>query len=51
MLGIYKLDKDTLEICWGEPGGKKRPSKFTSRPGVGAGNTLTVYEREKEEKK
>jgi uncharacterized protein (TIGR03067 family) len=48
MLGIYKLTKDTLEICWGEPGGDKRPTKFTSRPGVGAGNTYDKYEREKE---
>ncbi len=38
MLGIYKLDKDTLEISWGEPGSDKRPKKFTSRPGVGSGN-------------
>ena len=48
MLGIYKLDKDTLEICWGAPGGEKRPKKFTTRPGVGAGNQLDLYEREKD---
>jgi uncharacterized protein (TIGR03067 family) len=47
MLGIYRLDKDTLEICWGEPGGK-RPTKFSSRPGVGSGNVYTKYEREKD---
>jgi uncharacterized protein (TIGR03067 family) len=48
MLGIYKLEKDKLEICWADPGSEKRPKKFTSRPGVGAGSTLTVYKREKE---
>jgi uncharacterized protein (TIGR03067 family) len=48
MLGIYKLDKDTLEICWGDPGSEKRPKKFTTRPGVGSGSTYTIYKREKE---
>jgi uncharacterized protein (TIGR03067 family) len=48
MLGIYKLDKDTLEICWGETGSEKRPKKFTTRPGVGAGLSYTTYKREKE---
>jgi uncharacterized protein (TIGR03067 family) len=48
MLGIYKLDKDTLEICWGAPGSEKRPAKFTTRPGVGSGNQMDTYEREKE---
>jgi uncharacterized protein (TIGR03067 family) len=48
MLGIYKVDKDTLEICWGEPGSDKRPKKFTSRPGVGSGNVFAKYEREKD---
>ena len=48
MLGIYKLDKNTLEVCWGEPGSDKRPTKFTSRPGVGSGNVYAKYEREKD---
>jgi uncharacterized protein (TIGR03067 family) len=48
MPGIYKLTKDTLEICWGEPGNEKRPTKFTSRPSVGSGNVFTRYEREKD---
>jgi uncharacterized protein (TIGR03067 family) len=48
MLGIYKLDRDTLEICWSEPGSGKRPTKFTSRPGVGSGNVYTRYQREKD---
>jgi uncharacterized protein (TIGR03067 family) len=50
MLGIYRLDKDTLEICWAEPGSDKRPKKFSSRPGVGSGNVYTRYEREKDRK-
>lgn len=48
MLGIYKVDKDTLEICWGEAGSEKRPTKFTTRPGVGAGISYATYKREKE---
>lgn len=48
MLGIYKLDKDTLEICWGEAGSEKRPQKFTTRPGIGAGLSYTTYKREKD---
>jgi uncharacterized protein (TIGR03067 family) len=50
MLGIYRLGKDSLEICWGEPGSGKRPTKFTSRPGVGSGNVLCRYQREKDQK-
>jgi hypothetical protein len=48
MLGIYKLDKDTLEICWSAPGNEKRPKKFTTRPGIGAGAQYTTYKREKD---
>src|SRR6516165_10633878 len=48
MLGIYKLGKDTLEICWAEPGSDKRPQKFTSRPSVGSGNNRCIYRREQE---
>jgi uncharacterized protein (TIGR03067 family) len=48
MLGIYKLDKDTLEICWSAPGKDKRPTKFTTKPGVGAGYSCTIYKREKD---
>jgi uncharacterized protein (TIGR03067 family) len=28
VLGVYKLDGDSLEICWGAVGGKKRPADF-----------------------
>jgi uncharacterized protein (TIGR03067 family) len=48
MLGIYRLDRDTLDICWNEAGNDKRPKKFTSRPGVGSGNVYTRYQREKD---
>lgn len=48
MLGIYKLEKDALEICWGEAGTDKRPQKFTTRPGVGSGISYTTYKREKD---
>ena len=47
-LGIYKLNKDKLEICWAQASEKKRPKKFTTKPGVGSGNLYSVYEREKE---
>jgi uncharacterized protein (TIGR03067 family) len=46
--GIYKLNKDKLEICWAEASDKKRPKKFTTTPGVGSGKLYSVYEREKD---
>jgi uncharacterized protein (TIGR03067 family) len=50
MLGIYKLDKDTLEVCWTTAGETKRPEKFTSKPGPGAGTQYAKYERKAEGK-
>ena len=47
-LGIFKLDKDTLEVAWAEPGAKKRPTKFTSGPGVGSAHEHRLLEREKD---
>jgi uncharacterized protein (TIGR03067 family) len=47
MLGIYRLNKDTLEMCWGEIGTEKRPTKFTTKPGAGGGFNYTIYKREK----
>jgi uncharacterized protein (TIGR03067 family) len=44
-LGIYRLSKDVLEICWGDA--KKRPTKFTGRLAVGAGSDYTIYHGEK----
>jgi uncharacterized protein (TIGR03067 family) len=41
-LGIYKLDGDTLTICYVMPG-KERPTKFESQPGSGV--FLIVYKR------
>jgi uncharacterized protein (TIGR03067 family) len=34
LLGIYRLDGDSLEICFAEPG-RPRPTDFTSKPGSG----------------
>jgi uncharacterized protein (TIGR03067 family) len=47
-LGIYKLDKDKLEVAWAEPGATKRPTKFTSKPGVGSAHEYRVLKREKD---
>jgi uncharacterized protein (TIGR03067 family) len=47
MLGIYRLNKDVLEVCWGEIGTEKRPTKFTTKPGAGGGFNYTTYRREK----
>jgi uncharacterized protein (TIGR03067 family) len=47
-LGIYKIEKDKFEVAWGEPGATKRPTKFTSKPGVGSAHEYRVYEREKD---
>ena len=48
-LGIYRLSEDgnKLEMCYSYD--KKRPRKFTTRPGVGSGRILRVYEREKDD--
>jgi RNA polymerase sigma-70 factor (ECF subfamily) len=32
-LGIYTWDGENLKFCWGEPGGEKRPTDFTTRDG------------------
>jgi uncharacterized protein (TIGR03067 family) len=42
--GIYKLDNDTLTLCYAAPG-KKRPAAFESKEG--SGDTLTVWKKEK----
>jgi uncharacterized protein (TIGR03067 family) len=34
LLGIYELDGDTLEICWGNEGGE-RPKEFVTGAGKG----------------
>jgi RNA polymerase sigma factor (sigma-70 family) len=31
-LGIYAWDGENLRFCWGEPGGEKRPTDFTTNP-------------------
>jgi uncharacterized protein (TIGR03067 family) len=44
-LGIYRLSKDVLEICWGDA--KKRPTKFTGKLTIGAGSEYTICHGEK----
>ncbi len=46
LLGIVKLDGDTLTICFAEPG-KDRPTKFESTPGSGL--VLAVHKRAKQD--
>jgi uncharacterized protein (TIGR03067 family) len=46
-LGIYRLSEDgnKLELCYSYVS-KKRPTMFTSKPGVGSGNLYQIYKRE-----
>ena len=34
LLGIYEIKGNKLTICWGEPGGEKRPKKFITKKAV-----------------
>jgi uncharacterized protein (TIGR03067 family) len=45
-LGIYELKGKKLTICWGEPGGEKRPKKFVTKTALGAGTTMEAYEKQ-----
>ncbi len=42
--GIYKLDKDTYEVCFAAPG-KDRPTEFSSNSG--GGHRLIIMKRKK----
>lgn len=44
MLGIYEFDGDNFKLCYA-PGGKDRPTAFSSKDGEG--QTLSVYRRVK----
>jgi uncharacterized protein (TIGR03067 family) len=46
--GIYKLEKDKLEICWNPEGSKERPKRFTTKLVAGRGFLYTLYERKKD---
>ena len=50
LLGIYELKGNKLTICWSEPGGEKRPTKFVTKTAIGAGATLETYQAEDGEK-
>ncbi len=45
MLGIYKLEKNTLTVCLGEEDVNERPTEFTSKEGTKV--MLLVLQREK----
>ncbi|HJT77928.1 MAG TPA: TIGR03067 domain-containing protein [Gemmataceae bacterium] len=47
-LGIYRLNGDKLEVCWGDTETAKRPTKFTTKAGIGSGFEYTVYKRNKD---
>jgi RNA polymerase sigma factor (sigma-70 family) len=43
VLGIYTWDGENLKLCWGEPGGQKRPTDFTTTP---EGGFLVIVKRQ-----
>lgn len=45
MLGIYKIDGNTVTFCLSKPGGP-RPTDFTAKKG--SDRTMTVYKKPKE---
>ncbi len=48
VLGIYKIEGDTITYCWAEPG-KERPKEFATK--ADSGLTLMTLKRVKEEAK
>jgi uncharacterized protein (TIGR03067 family) len=48
LLGIYEIKGKKLTICWSEPDGEKRPKKFMTKTTLGAGESLEVYQKEKD---
>ncbi len=51
LLGIYEIKGNKLTICWSEPGGAKRPTKFVTKMAVGAGAMLETYQSQEEDEK
>ena len=51
LLGIYEIKGNKLTICWSEPGGAKRPTKFVTKMAVGAGAMLETYQSQEETKR
>jgi uncharacterized protein (TIGR03067 family) len=48
LLGIYEIKGDKMTICWSEPGGEKRPTKFITKTAVGAGASMETYQKQKD---
>jgi uncharacterized protein (TIGR03067 family) len=48
LLGIYEIDGKTLNICWGDYDGEKRPKKFVTKISVGSGVTFETFHRLKD---
>jgi uncharacterized protein (TIGR03067 family) len=46
MIGIYRLEGDTLQICLAKPGTKERPTMMETEGDTG--QSLIVYKRNKE---
>jgi uncharacterized protein (TIGR03067 family) len=45
MLGIYKLERNVLHMCWGEIGTDKRPERFATTKRGGGVYNYTIYSR------
>jgi uncharacterized protein (TIGR03067 family) len=45
ILGLYEFEDDTRKVCLAPPGGKERPSEFSTK--AGSGHVLAVLKRVK----
>ncbi len=45
-MGIYRVSKGQLEICWADIGDTKRPKKFTGKLALGAGKRYDIFRSE-----
>jgi uncharacterized protein (TIGR03067 family) len=44
-LGIYDWVDGKLKICWAAMGQEKRPKKFTTKPSIGRGFQMRLFEK------